>query len=60
MKPEQTLCGIVFDAVSIKPSLHYDQPKDLVVRREDFGEFGGTDKEANHALVFMVKGLATK
>ena len=57
---EETLCGIVFDAMSIKESLHYDRASDSIIGREDFGEYGKSLKLANHALVFMVKGLIKK
>ena len=57
---EETLCGIVFDAMSIKESLHYDRALDSILGREDFGEHATSMKEANHALVFMVKGLVRK
>lgn len=54
---EEILCGIVFDAMSLKESLHFDKATDTVIGREDFGEHGKSLKLANHALVFMVKGL---
>ena len=54
---EDTLCGIVFDAMSIKEFLHFDKATDSIIGREDFGEHGKSLKLANHALVFMVKGL---
>lgn len=54
---EEALCGIVFDAMSIKESLHFDKASDSIIGREDFGEHGKSLKTANHALVFMVKGL---
>ena len=57
MPKEETLCGIVFDAMSIKESLHFDKATDSIIGREDFGEHGKSLKLANHALVFMVKGL---
>ncbi|MPC32786.1 hypothetical protein E2C01_026115 [Portunus trituberculatus] len=37
---EETLCGIVFDAMSIKESLHFDKASDSVIGREDFTEHG--------------------
>ena len=54
---EDTLCGIVFDAMSIREFLHFDKATDSIIGREDFGEHGKSLKKANHALVFMVKGL---
>ena len=57
---EERLCGIVFDAMSIKEFLHFDQTSDSIIGREDFGEHGKSFKLANHALVFMIKGLIKK
>ncbi len=57
---EETLCGIAFDAMSVKESLHFDSASDSIFGREDFGEHGASKKQANHALVFMVKGLLKK
>ena len=57
---EETLCGIAFDAMSLKESLNFDQASDSIIGREDFGEHGKSFKQANHALVFMIKGLVKK
>ena len=57
LSKEDTLCGIVFDAMSIREFLHFDKATDSIIGREDFGEHGKSLKKANHALVFMVKGL---
>ena len=46
--------------MAIRQSLHFDQTPDSIIGREDFGERGKSLKEANHALVFMVKGLIKK
>ena len=43
--------------MSIKEFLHFDKATDSIIGREDFGEHGKSLKLANHALVFMVKGL---
>ena len=60
MSKEERLCGIAFDARSIKDYLHFDQSSDFIIGREDFGEHGMSLKLANHALVFMIKGLVKK
>ena len=60
MPKEETLCGIVFDAMTIKEYLHFDQASDSIIGREDFGKHGKTFKTANHALVFMIKGFVKK
>ena len=60
MSKEERLCGIAFDAMSIKEYLHFDQASDSIIGREDFGEHGKSLKLANHALVFMIKGLVKK
>lgn len=36
---EETLCGIVFDAMTIKESLHFDQASDSIIGREAWQEF---------------------
>ena len=56
---EDSLCGIVFDTMSIKEFLHFDKATDSIIGREDFEEHGKSLKMANHALVFIVKGLLT-
>ena len=57
---EETLCGIGFDSISLKESLHFDQVSDSVIGMEGFGENGSSGRLANHALVFLVKGLVKK
>ena len=60
MPKEERLCGITFDAMTIKECLHFDKASDSVIGREDSGEHGRSLKPANHALVFMIKGLVKK
>ena len=57
MQKENGFCGIIFDAMSIKESLHFDNVSDSLIGRENFGELGSSLKPANHALVFMVTEL---
>ena len=40
LSKEDTLCGIVFDAMSIREFLHFDKATDSIIGREDFGEHG--------------------
>ncbi|GFO28687.1 THAP domain-containing protein 9 [Plakobranchus ocellatus] len=53
------VCVICFEEVSIKKSLSYDPVNDQVEGYEDLGNCGRSKNPANHALVFMVKGLYT-
>ena len=40
LSKEDTLCGIVFDAMSIREFLHFDKATDSIIGREDFEEHG--------------------
>jgi hypothetical protein len=60
-KPEDRVCALIFDEVSIKSSLSYAAGPDHVEGLEDFGPVLGRSKKiANQALVFMVRGLKQK
>ena len=52
--------ALVFDEMSIKQGLMYNSGSDSIEGFEDFGEFGTTRYIANHAVAFMVRGLASK
>lgn len=54
---ENKRCVLLFDEMSIKYSLIYDEHNDVVCGYEDFGEHGKRDKPAKHALVFVLCGL---
>lgn len=54
---ENKRCVLLFDGMSIKYSLVYDENNDVVCGYEDFGEHGRRNKPAKHALVFMLCGL---
>ncbi len=59
--PEQhKLCAIIFDEMSIKEKLTYDRRTDSVEGVMDHGSFGRGNMMANHAGVFMVRGLVKK
>lgn len=53
-------CSLIFDEVSLSEGLHYNESLDKIEGFEDFGHLGRTDKIANHALVFLVRGLVVK
>ena len=52
--------ALVFDEMSIKEGLTYNTRRDIVEGFEDFGLAGQTRFLANHAIAFIVKGLASK
>lgn len=54
---EQSLCVLMFDEMSLSPSLHYNAALDQIVGFENFGGSEITDNIADHVLVFMIKGL---
>ncbi|CAK1597794.1 unnamed protein product [Parnassius mnemosyne] len=59
MKPADKLCILIFDEMSLKANITYNESKDLVVGfvnngRETKPEF------ADHAQVFMIRGLLRK
>ena len=51
------LCSLVFDEISLREGVSYDEGKDEIEGLEDFGLFGKSKYVANHATVFMLKGL---
>lgn len=57
---EDTLCGIVFSSMGIKEGLHFDKVTNSIIGGENLGEHGGSLKQANRVLLFMVKGLVDK
>ena len=52
--------ALVFDEMSIKEGLTYNTGRDIVEGFEDFGLAGQTRFLTNHAIAFIVKGLASK
>ncbi|GFR96767.1 THAP domain-containing protein 9 [Elysia marginata] len=61
MESRDRLCILVFDEISLKCSLNYNVERDYVEGLEDFGmACGRTEKPANHATAFMVRGLMAK
>ena len=51
---------LVFDEMSIKEGLLYNVGRDIIEGFEDFGHIGQTRYIANHAIDFMIRGLASK
>lgn len=56
---EDKFCCLVFDEMSIREHVQYSVVEDRIVGYEDDGKHT-TPKMANHALVFMLRGLRTK
>ena len=52
----QRTCAIVVDGMKIKSGLTYNVKKDLIDGFEDLGEYGQSQKFAQQAIVFMIKG----
>ena len=62
MSPLSKRCALIFDEITIKENVSYNSEKDFEDFEgfEDFA-FGRRSKYvANHATVFMVRGLETK
>ncbi|KAJ4425383.1 hypothetical protein ANN_27998 [Periplaneta americana] len=60
MSDEDRVCSLLFDEMSIRENLHYNRKLDRIDGFEDHGSGVRTDLRANHALVFMVRGLREK
>ena len=60
MDPIDRNAALVFDEMSNKQGLVYNEGTDSVEGFEDFGDIGQTRYIANHAIAFMVRGLASK
>lgn len=58
MSMKDKVCILMWDEVSIQPSVTYDTRKDIICGFEDWGT-NRTNKLADHALVFMLRGLNT-
>jgi hypothetical protein len=52
--------GLMFDKMSIRQQLQFNQKIDCIEGFEDLGSHGRTRSIANHALVFMLHGLHKK
>lgn len=59
MKPADKLCVLLFDEMSLKPNISYNERKDLVIGFVNNGLETKPDF-ADHAQVFMFRGLIRK
>jgi len=57
MPANSELCCVTFDEMALKEAVEYNEEKDYVEGVEDFGSNGRTKYVANHATVFMARGL---
>ena len=57
MQEKDRVCSLMFDEMVIKPSLWYNPRNDKIEGYEDLGSLGRTCRVADHALVFMVRGI---
>lgn len=65
LKPSQRYCSLLFDEMKLKAQIQYNEQEDKIVGFEDAGtdEFGKplrTLNFADHALVFMIRGIRRK
>ena len=60
VNPTDRNVALVFDEMSIKQSLVYNEGTESVEGFEDFGNLGQTRYIANHATAFMVMKLSSK
>lgn len=56
MSDKEKVCILMWDEVSIQSKVSYDSHKDVICGLEDWGN-NRTGKVADHALVFMLRGL---
>ena len=56
MCKKDKVCFLLWDEVSLQPQLHYDEKEDKIMGFEDWGN-GRTNRFADHALVFMLRGI---
>ena len=60
MDEKDRCVALVFDEMSLKSSLVYNHGLDKIEGFQDLGELGSSHFDADHALVFMVRGLLSK
>lgn len=56
LQPQDKICVLCFDEISLKTNLFYNYGTDTVIGLEDNGK-GCTDKPASSATVLMVRGM---
>lgn len=49
-----------FDEMQVRPKLSYVPTDDIVEGTEDFGDLGRSQSPADHALVFMARGVSNR
>ena len=59
MSVQELLSLLSADGVSLKIWFDVNPQRDLVEGYEDYEKYGRTKKPADHALVFMVKGMSS-
>ena len=60
MSEKDRYCCLLFDEMSIRENVWFNQKFDCIEGYEDLGSQGRTCNFANHALLFMVRGLHRK
>lgn len=50
-------CTLIFDEISLSSGLHYDAKNEKLIGYQDLGHIGRNIAKANHALVFMIRGM---
>ena len=58
MPEKEKVVSLILDEMKLSPGLSYDKHNDVINGFEDFGpEEGRTQQAADHALVFMIRGM---
>ncbi|GFO36618.1 THAP domain-containing protein 9 [Plakobranchus ocellatus] len=57
---QEKLCAILVNEMATKKYLNYNPTYDVVEGCEDFRYLGKTGQFADHALIFMLRGLTKK
>ena len=60
MSDKDCMCCLMFDEMSIREHLHFNQKIECIEGFEDLGRHGRTSNIANRALVFMLCGLCKR
>ncbi|KAJ3655946.1 hypothetical protein Zmor_015053 [Zophobas morio] len=50
-------CTLMFDEIKLSSILHYEKYRQIIMGYEDLGYLGRFNKNADHALVFMARGV---
>ncbi|KAF2896293.1 hypothetical protein ILUMI_09883, partial [Ignelater luminosus] len=57
LKPHEKYCSLIFDEMALQPGLQYNQKLDLAEGFENYGDSERKASFADHALVFMLRGV---